>query len=260
MHDFPRESDAFLLLGQVVFEMQETEATLHLAMSIIFGLSIAKSLEHLKKIYEKKTLGQFLALAREKLDINPSFDGYMKDYIDRRNFAIHNISRASDFDVYSSEGRAKFVNFLTDLRYRNRKINITFIALTEFFIRKIDPEWVNREKIWKYYRRRYLERLRKNLSRGSVKYFPGIIVNLRRLTNRRILSKVHVLCGRLPATPPDSPLSLYVEMWSRWRVVDGRFGLKPVPITDKSVPESTLTTTLQTSPKICVHLRSSVDK
>jgi hypothetical protein len=146
MHDFPRESDAFLLLGQVVFEMQETEATLHLAMSIIFGLSIAKSLEHLKKIYEKKTLGQFLALAREKLDINPSFDGYMKDYIDRRNFAIHNISRASDFDVYSSEGRAKFVNFLTDLRYRNRKINITFIALTEFFIRKIDPEWVNREK------------------------------------------------------------------------------------------------------------------
>ncbi|CAO3429720.1 hypothetical protein [Azospirillum doebereinerae] len=147
MHDSPSETDAFLLLGQVVFEMQETESTLHLSMSVIFGLPIAKSLEHLKKIYEKKTLGQFLALTREKIGVNPSFDKYMKDYIERRNFAIHNISRASDFDVYSSEGRAKFLNFLTDLRYRNRKINLTFIALTEFFMRKYDPKWATSERI-----------------------------------------------------------------------------------------------------------------
>lgn len=134
--DLPTETDAFLLLGQVVFEMQETEATLHLAMSVIFGMTIAKSLEHLKAIYEKKTLGQFLALVREKIGINPSLDEYMKDYIERRNFAIHNISRTSIFSIYSTEGRVKLVNFLADLRYRNRKIKLVFIALTEFWMRR----------------------------------------------------------------------------------------------------------------------------
>ncbi len=135
------EDDVFLLLGQVVFEMQETEATLHLAMTVAFGISAAKSAEQLKDIYAKKTLGQFLVLMRDRIGLSPSFDEFMRDYIERRNFTIHNFSRTSIFNVYSEEGRVKLANFLTDLRYRNRKIKLTFTALTEAWLRVLDPRY-----------------------------------------------------------------------------------------------------------------------
>lgn len=80
--------------------MQETEATLHLAMTVAFGLSVAKSVEQLRDLYGKKTLGQFLALVRGKIGLSPSFDEYMKDYVERRNFAIHNFSRGSIFNIH----------------------------------------------------------------------------------------------------------------------------------------------------------------
>ena len=143
----PSEDDVLLLLGQVVFEMQETEATLHLAMSVAFGLSVAKSIQQLRDLYGKKTLGQFLALIREEIGLNPEFDEYMKDYIERRNFAIHNFSRGSLFNIYKEDGSEKLANFLTDLRYRNRKIKFTFVALTEAWMRVLIPEYANDSKL-----------------------------------------------------------------------------------------------------------------
>jgi uncharacterized DUF497 family protein len=88
-----------LLLGYLTYEAQETEATLHLCLSVICGLSIAESIDHLKKIYRKKTLGQFLHLVREKIGLEESFDAYMRDYIDQRNFITHNLSRTSMFSL-----------------------------------------------------------------------------------------------------------------------------------------------------------------
>lgn len=143
----PSEDDVFLLLGHVVFEMQETEATLHLAMTVAFGLSVAKSVDQLRDLYGKKTLGQFLALVRGKIGLSPSFDEYMKDYIERRNFAIHNFSRGSIFNIYREEGREKLANFLTDLRYRNRKVKFTFVALTEALMRVLSPEHASDPKL-----------------------------------------------------------------------------------------------------------------
>lgn len=142
----PSEDDVLLLFGRVVFEMQETEATLHILMSVGFGLSIAKSIDQLRDLYAKKTLGQFLALVRDKIGLDPSFDEYMKDYIERRNFAIHNFSRTSVFNIYKDEGREKLGNFLTDLRYRNRKIKFTFVALTEAWMKVMSPEYANDSK------------------------------------------------------------------------------------------------------------------
>jgi hypothetical protein len=139
----PSEDDVFLLLGQVVFEMQETEATLHLAMTMLFGIPAAKSGEQLQNLYARKTLGKFLTLMRERIGVSPSFDEYMRDYIERRNFAIHNFSRTSIFNVYAEEGRTKLANFLTDLRYRNRKIKLTFVALTEVWLRILEPTYAS---------------------------------------------------------------------------------------------------------------------
>lgn len=141
------EDDVLLLLGYVVFEIQETEATLHLAMTVAFGISAAKSVDQLRDLYGKKTLGQFLALVRKKIGLSPSFDEYMKDYIERRNFAIHNFSRGSIFNIYKEEGREKLANFLTDLRYRNRKIKFTFVALTEAWMRILSPEYADDAKL-----------------------------------------------------------------------------------------------------------------
>ncbi len=47
----------------------------------------------------RESLGQFLSLVRGKIGLNPEFDEYMKDYIERRNFAIHNFSRGSIFNM-----------------------------------------------------------------------------------------------------------------------------------------------------------------
>lgn len=135
----PTEDDVFLLLGQIVFEMQETEATLHLAMTVTMGIPVAKSVEQLRNLYAKKTIGQFLSLIRTKIGLSPAFDKFMNDYVERRNFAIHNFSRGSIFNVYSESGRVKLINFLTDLRYRNRKIRFTFVALTDAWMKILDP-------------------------------------------------------------------------------------------------------------------------
>lgn len=128
-------------LGYAVYEAQDTEATLHLSLSVICGLSIAESIEHLKKIYEKKTLGQFLATVRTKIGLKEIFNDYMKDYIERRNFIVHNIFRTSTFNINSDEGRIKFNDFVFDFRQRNRKINLTFMALTDVWMQYISHEY-----------------------------------------------------------------------------------------------------------------------
>ncbi|RJF98205.1 hypothetical protein [Noviherbaspirillum saxi] len=143
----PSEKDVILILGYAVYEAQETEATLHLAMSVICGLSIAESLEHLQKIYAKKMLGQFLTLIREKIGLAASFDDFMKDYIERRNFIVHNLSRSSVFSLDSEEGRLRLQNFLTNFCYINRKAKLTFAALTEAWMRIICPEYRSDEKL-----------------------------------------------------------------------------------------------------------------
>lgn len=137
----PTEEDVILLLGNVVYEAQETEATIHLLMSVIFGLTEAQSIEHLSKVYAKKTLGQFLVLVREKIGLKESFDEYMEDYIQQRNFIIHNISRTKSFSLYTEQGRRKSTDFLTSFRYKNRKVKLTFMALTEMWMGKISSEF-----------------------------------------------------------------------------------------------------------------------
>ena len=130
----PTEEEVILTLGYASFEAQETEATLHLAMSVILKLSIAESIEHLKLIYSKKTLGQLLTLVRKEIGIDPSFDTFITDYIEQRNFIIHNISRCSGFSLFTDDGRQKLMNFLTRFRYINRKVKMTFVALTEAWL------------------------------------------------------------------------------------------------------------------------------
>ncbi|MDP2243547.1 hypothetical protein [Pseudomonas sp.] len=131
----PSQDDVMLALGYVTYETQETEATLHLVMSLVFGLSVAESIEHLKKIYAKKTLGQFLDLLRAKIGISPEFDEFMTDYIEQRNFITHNISRTTIFSPYTDLGREKLMNLLTSFRFMNRKAKLTFMALTEAWMR-----------------------------------------------------------------------------------------------------------------------------
>ena len=109
-------------------------------MSVICGLSVAQSIEHLQTIYAKKTLGQFLELVRQKIGIKESFDGFMDDYIKQRNFIIHNISRTSRFSIYTKEGRLELAGFLTDFKYKNRKVKLTFMALTEAWLRLVSSK------------------------------------------------------------------------------------------------------------------------
>jgi uncharacterized protein YutE (UPF0331/DUF86 family) len=134
-------------LGHAVYEAQETEATLHLCMSVVLGLSIADSIEHLKKIYQKKTLGQFLQLLRTKVGLKEGFDDSLKSYIDRRNFLVHNLSRASIYSIHSEEGRANLKDHLCNFRLENRKVNLIFVALTDVWLKHISPEYKASEQL-----------------------------------------------------------------------------------------------------------------
>ncbi len=124
------------LLGNVVFEMQQTEQVVHLLMSVCFGFSIEKSIEQLKAVYAKKTLGQFQDLLRDQVGLSPAFDELMADFVKRRNFAIHNLTRNTIFRIDTDEGRTKLHGFLEDLRHINHVVKFTFIALTEMWFRK----------------------------------------------------------------------------------------------------------------------------
>lgn len=135
------------LLGRAVYEAQETEATLHLTMSVMFGLSPAESIKQLKTVYEKKTMGQFLRLAREKIGLSESFDKIMYETIEQRNFIVHNLSRASVFSIYHEEGREKLTNFLMSFMEQNKKVKLTFAALVEVWMRRISPEYNNAKKL-----------------------------------------------------------------------------------------------------------------
>ena len=141
------EEDVILLLGYAVFEAQEAEAALHLTLSVVCGLSEAESISHLKKIYEKKTMGQFLRLVRERIGINESFDDFMREYIEQRNFIVHNLSRCSTFSLYTDDGRLKLNHFLTGFRHKNRKVRLTFMALTEAWLGNISSEYKATDKL-----------------------------------------------------------------------------------------------------------------
>jgi len=129
------------LLGYAVYEAQETEATLHLCLSVVHGLSVAESIDHLKKIYQKKTLGQFLQLLRTKIGLKDEFDTFLTDYIDRRNFLVHNLSRTSIYSIHSEEGRTNLENHLFNFRHENRKVKLTFVALIDVWMKHISPEY-----------------------------------------------------------------------------------------------------------------------
>lgn len=137
----PTEDELLLLLGRLVFEMQEAEAEVHLAVTIVLGIPVAKSVENLRDLYAQKTMGQFRNLVRSRIGLAPSFDDFMSDYIERRNFAVHNFSRTSLFNIFTEGGREKLYNFLVDLRCRNRKLRLTFAALTEAWMRVLDPTY-----------------------------------------------------------------------------------------------------------------------
>ncbi len=64
----------------------------------------------------------------------------MDDYINQRNFIIHNISRTSRFSIYTENGRLELADFLTSFRYKNRKVKLTFMALTEAWLRLVSSK------------------------------------------------------------------------------------------------------------------------
>ncbi|GAB2793780.1 hypothetical protein GCM10027021_15620 [Dyella kyungheensis] len=140
------EDDVFLLLGRAVYEAQETEANIHVCISIALGLTMAQSIEHLQQIYAKKTLGQFFTIVRERIGVSESFDDFLRDYIGRRNFIVHNLSRTSTFSPYSEGGRAKCLHFLSHFCQMNRKVSLTFMALTEAWMHALDSRHSSDER------------------------------------------------------------------------------------------------------------------
>jgi len=135
------------ILGYTVWEAQDTEATIHVSMSVLFGLSEMESVEKLKDVYARKTLGQFLALLRKRIGLSSAFDRFLLDYIEQRNFIVHNLSRTSIFVPYDERGREKLTNLLMAFRQTNRKIHLTFIALTEVWMRKLGASNVDEKRL-----------------------------------------------------------------------------------------------------------------
>ena len=89
---------------------------------------------------QAKTLGQLLKALRDAVEIEPEFDGRLRDYLKKRNLFIHGLFLDEYFDFNTEEGRERIETFLDDIYGDVEYLRTVFTAVYAQWRKTIDGE------------------------------------------------------------------------------------------------------------------------
>lgn len=97
-----------------------------------------EGLEARRETLRKKTIGFFLAALRKKVDIEPSFDALLQDFLAKRNLFAHDLMSIPNFSL-RDEDIPVGIEFLRDLSSKADNVNDTFLGFNTMFFSSLDP-------------------------------------------------------------------------------------------------------------------------
>lgn len=110
-------------MGTLLIAMQTTEKLLQVMVDIALPKGgVIDPEEYLKKlnVIDKRTIGGFLKILRERANIAPTFDDALTIFLSMRNDLIHDVERIPGFGVNSEAELKVASDFLEKLmRYNN---------------------------------------------------------------------------------------------------------------------------------------------
>jgi hypothetical protein len=115
------QKDLLIRIGVTLMLVQTVERILRLTMTFVFQKTSPLTLEAIETQQEaerRKTLGYFIAELKKRVDVHPSLEQGLSQFLTMRNAFVHNLSDVPGWDSDSDEGCAhsmKFVNQLFSL-------------------------------------------------------------------------------------------------------------------------------------------------
>lgn len=106
----PSEEETFAQIGLLLLLTQQVEHTTSSLIGIVYPEQ-KPSWEELEKL-GKQTLGALLRKLKERVDMDPRFQGLFEHFLEGRNIFVHNLNQQSWFDMRTEAGRDKIWNFL----------------------------------------------------------------------------------------------------------------------------------------------------
>ena len=130
-------------MGITLLLLQTTEKAINFCMTFVFQKESPLTLEKLEKQEieeQKKTLGYFLAELRKRADLDPKFDQMLRDFLDRRNIFIHQLSEVRGLDFSTPEGRQIAEQFIGKLAGLTQSVFYIFVGFIRAWQRKLDMD------------------------------------------------------------------------------------------------------------------------
>ncbi|HEY4941861.1 MAG TPA: hypothetical protein VII56_10565 [Rhizomicrobium sp.] len=140
-------------VGVTLLIVQSTEKLLRFVLQHCLPGSEAVSLEDLERSDEKmrkKTLGQFLGILRERVDLDDQFDAILSTFLDCRNILAHRIEEIPGWNLYTSDGQKAGNNFLNRTTEAAMFITKIFAGLMSAWSKQVGLEGAvtKEEKKW----------------------------------------------------------------------------------------------------------------
>jgi len=111
----PEQERSFALIGLALLNAQHTESMIEFTLKYPLIGADGITLDTLKKaegeLY-KKTLGQFLKILRERVDLDPAFDKTLSKFLEARNLLAHHLDAIPGWNLATEDGRKVAATFL----------------------------------------------------------------------------------------------------------------------------------------------------
>lgn len=138
-----REVETTLMaMGTALVSIQMTEKLLRVLLTYVFQKQrlTLESLERQQSAERRKTIGYFLAELRKRVDVEPSFDAVLSEFLDKRNAFVHDLAEVDGLNLQSPEGIAVAKRFVHLLLHLNDQVTSVTLGVLRAWQKQVGFE------------------------------------------------------------------------------------------------------------------------
>jgi hypothetical protein len=135
----PEQERVLALLGMALLTVQHTEFLLQFTLQYTLpgtdGLTL-ETLERSKNELRKKTLGQFLHILKQRIELDDSFESALDQFLDARNILAHRVTEIPGWNMETPDGQRAAQAWLSALIRIANFIAKVLMALMRSWVRQ----------------------------------------------------------------------------------------------------------------------------
>jgi hypothetical protein len=128
----PEQQKVLMHLGAALLTIQGAERTIGFCLRCCLPDDASLSMEtyvDAAGALQKRTLGQFLAVLRTRVDLDDSFDAVLRDFLERRNQLIHRADDIPGWDIATPAGCDAALQFIDTTFRLAQRVTFVFAGL-----------------------------------------------------------------------------------------------------------------------------------